>query len=162
MNREAFEKWVCNLNRAPTAWEGWQAALQHAGQAQAELVEIGGERYLGFNESEFKAIPTGTKFYTCPQPAVQHAGQGEAEPVYAFRRKGLDDFCTCDERRYLELKNKPNLFEVAVFYTTPQPAVPDGWIKVMRGMAEYAECNDPRNPYLQQAQALLRAGKGGE
>ncbi len=41
----------------------------------------------------------------------------------------------------------------------PQPAVPDGWIKVMRGMAEYAECNDPRNPYLQQAQALLSADK---
>ncbi len=40
-----------------------------------------------------------------------------------------------------------------------QPALPDGWIKVMRGMAEYAECNDPRNPYLQQAQALLSAGK---
>jgi hypothetical protein len=28
-DREAFEKWVCDLNRAPTAWEAWQAALQH-------------------------------------------------------------------------------------------------------------------------------------
>jgi hypothetical protein len=79
MNREAFEKWVCNLNRAPTAWEGWQAALQHAGQAQAELVEIGGERYLGFNESEFKAIPTGTKFYTLPHTAVPEWVEGQPE-----------------------------------------------------------------------------------
>lgn len=43
------------------------------------------------------------------------------EPVYAFRRKGLDDFCTCDARRYAELSTKPNLFEVRVFYTAPQP-----------------------------------------
>ena len=41
------------------------------------------------------------------------------EPVYAFRRKGLDDFCTCDKRRYDELSGKPDLFEVAVFYTAP-------------------------------------------
>jgi hypothetical protein len=41
------------------------------------------------------------------------------EPVYAFRRKGLDDFCTCDKRRYLELSDKPNLFETTIFYTTP-------------------------------------------
>jgi hypothetical protein len=43
------------------------------------------------------------------------------EPVYAFRRKGFDDFCTCTEERYLELKEKPNTFEVAIFYTAPQP-----------------------------------------
>jgi hypothetical protein len=30
MNREAFEKCVCDLNRAPTAWEGWQAASNKA------------------------------------------------------------------------------------------------------------------------------------
>ena len=46
-------------------------------------------------------------------------GYTEQEPVYAFRRKGLDDFCTCDKRRYDELASKPNLFEVAVFYTAP-------------------------------------------
>lgn len=43
------------------------------------------------------------------------------EPVYAFRRKGLDDFCTCDAKRYEELSAKPNLFEVRVFYTAPPP-----------------------------------------
>lgn len=51
----------------------------------------------------------------------------EVEAVYAFRRKGQDDFCTCSESRYLELMNKQDMFEVTVFYTTPQPpAVPDG------------------------------------
>ena len=51
-----------------------------------------------------------------PAPAAQQAG----ESVYAFRRKGLEDFCTCDEARYEELSNKPHLFETRVFYTAPQ------------------------------------------
>lgn len=46
------------------------------------------------------------------------------EPVFAFRRKGLDDFCTCTEERYEELSTKPNLFETRIFYTTPQPTQP--------------------------------------
>jgi len=41
------------------------------------------------------------------------------EPVFAFRRKGLDDFYTCTEERYAELSAKPNLFETRIFYTTP-------------------------------------------
>lgn len=46
----------------------------------------------------------------------------ENKPVYAFRRKGLDYFCTCDERRYKELAQKPTLFEVKVLYTLPPTA----------------------------------------
>jgi hypothetical protein len=38
-DREAFEKWVCDLNRAPTAWEAWQAALQHPQPAVPVWVE---------------------------------------------------------------------------------------------------------------------------
>lgn len=37
--------------------------------------------------------------------------------IYAYRRKGLDYFCTCDAERYIELSQKPNLFEVDIFYT---------------------------------------------
>ena len=51
-----------------------------------------------------------------PAPATQQVG----ERVYAFRRKGLADFCTCDEARYGELSNKPHLFETRIFYTAPQ------------------------------------------
>lgn len=50
------------------------------------------------------------------------------EAVYMFRRKGLDDFCTCSIERYEELKQKPNLFEVLVTYTRPQPAIPPGYV----------------------------------
>jgi hypothetical protein len=50
------------------------------------------------------------------QAAQAQAGEGGA--VYAYRRKGLDYFCTCDESRYLELSEKRN-FEVAIFYTRP-------------------------------------------
>lgn len=52
-----------------------------------------------------------------PAPATQQAG----ERVYAFRRKGLADFCTCDEARYEEVSNKPHLFETRIFYTAPMP-----------------------------------------
>ena len=45
-----------------------------------------------------------------------------AESVFAFRRKGLDDFCTCSEKRYKELSLKPNLFETCIFYTAPESA----------------------------------------
>jgi len=44
------------------------------------------------------------------------------EPIYAFRRKGLDDFCTCDKRRFDELSQKTTLFEVRVFYHFPPTA----------------------------------------
>ena len=30
MNREAYEKWACTVNKVPTAWEGWQAASNKA------------------------------------------------------------------------------------------------------------------------------------
>ena len=41
------------------------------------------------------------------------------EPVYAFRRRGLDDFYTCTKERYEELADMPNLFEVTTFYAAP-------------------------------------------
>ena len=41
------------------------------------------------------------------------------EPVYAFRRRGLNDFCTCTKERYEELAGMPNLFEVTTFYAAP-------------------------------------------
>ena len=56
------------------------------------------------------------------QPA---ATQQAGERVYAFRRKGLADFCTCDEARYEELSNKQHLFETRIFYTAPQPVARD-------------------------------------
>ena len=46
-----------------------------------------------------------------PQPA--HSG----EPVYAFRRRGQDDFCTCTFKRYTELSDFPEKFEMRIFYT---------------------------------------------
>ncbi len=43
-----------------------------------------------------------------------------SEPVYAYRRKGLDDFVTCDRERFDELSAKPRLFETRIFYAGPQ------------------------------------------
>lgn len=39
--------------------------------------------------------------------------------IFAFRRRGLFDFCTCTKERYDELAQKPHIFEVAIFYTKP-------------------------------------------
>lgn len=61
------------------------------------------------------------------------------EPVYAFRRKGFDDFCTCTEERYLELKEKPNTFEVAIFYTAPQQVVEDRKTQIIKGLVDRLE-----------------------
>lgn len=36
--------------------------------------------------------------------------------IYAYRRKGLDYFCTCDLEKYEELSQKDNLFETKIFY----------------------------------------------
>ena len=47
------------------------------------------------------------------------AEQEKQEPVYAFRRRGLNDFCTCTKERYEELAGMPNLFEVTTFYAAP-------------------------------------------
>jgi chromosome segregation ATPase len=41
------------------------------------------------------------------------------EPVYLFRRKGLDDFCTCSKERYESFSAKPRLFEVKTLYALP-------------------------------------------
>ncbi|HCF4509458.1 TPA: hypothetical protein NIF35_003466 [Pseudomonas aeruginosa] len=48
-----------------------------------------------------------------------------SEPVYAYRRKGLDDFVTCDRERFDELSTTPRLFETRIFYTAPQASKPD-------------------------------------
>jgi hypothetical protein len=49
----------------------------------------------------------------------------QQEPVYAFRRRGLNDYCTCTKERYDELSAKPHLFEVSVFYPHPAPQQTD-------------------------------------
>lgn len=41
-------------------------------------------------------------------------------PVYAYRRRGLNYFCTCDKEAYYQLAQKPSLFEVAIFYHEQQ------------------------------------------
>ena len=67
------------------------------------------------------------------------------EPVYAFRRRGLDDFCTCTKERYEELVDRPNLFEVTTFYASPV-SVEAEWIETNKALAK--EIIEQRNQYL--------------
>lgn len=66
-----------------------------------------------------------------------------AEPVYAYRRKGLDDFVTCTLERFEELQDKPHLFETRIFYAAP--------------VAAQAPQNDDETEGLRAHIALLKA-----
>jgi hypothetical protein len=109
-----------------------EAVVRQALEALDELTDT---------EQTYGALDRGDKAITALRQALADAAldkmadnarelglsyeQPAQEPVYAFRRKGQESFCTCDERRYDELSGKPSLFEVAVFYTTPPaPAQP--------------------------------------
>ena len=79
-------------------------------------------------------------------------GSSMSGVFYAFRRKGQDSFCTCDERRYLELKQQPDLFEVVVFYTAPQPAKREPEVQ-----AEIDQLRSSLDFYKRRADALQKA-----
>ena len=43
----------------------------------------------------------------------------QQEPVYLFRRKGWEEFCTCSKERYEEFYTNPRVFEVKKLYLAP-------------------------------------------
>ena len=90
--------------------------------------------------------------------ALDRFGAGGGEPVYAFRRKGQGSFCTCDESRYLELSEKPNLFEVEIFYPSPT----DLRAEYLRGLEDAAEWVEKQHTWITSAAASagIRALKG--
>lgn len=71
----------------------------------------------------------------------------QQEPIYAFRRRGLNDYCTCTKELYDEVSAKPHFFEVSVFYPHPAPQqadrqrVPDGYVLVPRVLLERASAS---------------------
>ena len=78
-------------------------------------LKVAGEIYdVNFDEHK----PSGKRLISFAEALIAEIAK-QNEPVYAFRRKGLDDFCTCDKQRFDELSQKTTLFEVRVFYTIP-------------------------------------------
>ena len=61
-----------------------------------------------------------------------------SDPIYAFRRKGQFDFCTCSEYRYHECADMPELFEVAIFFTEQQLAAKDAEIARLQSAYDFA------------------------
>ena len=82
------------------------------------------------------------------------------EPVYAFRRKGLDDFCTCDKRRFDELSQKTTLFEVRVFYHIP-PSVESLQSRIAELDSQLAEAKKDAERYRWLRDTLTSAVGGG-
>lgn len=69
-----------------------------------------------------------TGYVFAPDKNTSHAPA--PQPIYMFRRKGLDDFCTCTKSRYDELSRKPHLFETKIAYTDPVPAPQREWVEL--------------------------------
>jgi hypothetical protein len=94
------------------------------------------------------------------QAALQSGGSAAGEVTHELTYTYDDEgYCT---GKYMKGVVSDEIFKLphgTKLYTAPQPVVPPHCRFVMRGMVEYAECNDPGNPYLAQAQALLSAGK---
>ena len=96
-----------------------------------------------------------------PEPAAP-------QPIYMFRRKGLDDFCTCTKSRYDELSRKPHLFETKIAYTAPV-AVQQGETNVVEALrrcldelkghndSPYCDFRDSFNDIMEQAESALKA-----
>ena len=61
---------------------------------------------------------------------VDAATKAAPQPIYMFRRNGLDDFCTCTKSRYDELSRKPHLFETKIAYTDPVAAPQREWVEL--------------------------------
>jgi hypothetical protein len=91
-DREAFEKWFLDtqgydpfsksLNqeseeRAMTAWEGWQAALQHAGSEPVAVAEKGVLNWI-----DGKQFNRDADLYTHPQPAVPEGKKRYSDSPY--------------------------------------------------------------------------------
>lgn len=90
--------------------------------------ECGGDGAGGLHEDD------------CSQnSSVQPAAS--AEPVYAFRRKGQDEFVTCGPERFAELQAKPHLFETRILYAAPVAQEP---LHITHG------------PLMREAASLLR------
>lgn len=68
---------------------------------------------LGYKDSELVFVPLLNEAAECIEALSKQ------EPFFAFRHKGLEDFCTCSKERFDELSQKPNLFEVRTFYAAP-------------------------------------------
>ena len=115
-NCPQFPTWA-EPKKHPSCTCGYDTAIATLRQALEQPDDAAWARHLKEPMSEKSVHESDT---IVPSDYSGKAGDyTEQESVYAFRRKGLDDFCTCDKHRYDELASKPNLFEVAVFYTAP-------------------------------------------
>jgi chromosome segregation ATPase len=99
-----------------------KALRQQLAEAQAEIkrlqVEVSNRNRRALEGD--KAQAAFDRLYTEHEELrLRVEASRKQKPVYAFRRKGLDDFCTCSEKRFLELSSKQNLFEVKKFYAAP-------------------------------------------
>jgi len=102
---------IDNPNLDALEWS--QKAIAMLRQQQAEIEWLKHQaKGLG------KQISIFSQALTRKQSEIEALKAG-GEPVYAYRRRDIESFCTCDKDRFLELSEKPHLFETTIFYTHP-------------------------------------------
>lgn len=97
--------------------ELWEAAQLKAGEDIADaLVRI--RALLGAAEGSGVAAKSSDE-PVGPVGTGKHCVIAGPQAVYAYRRRGLDEFVTCSRERFEELGAKPNLFETRIFSSVP-------------------------------------------
>ncbi|AZR94999.1 hypothetical protein BBB39_15435 [Bordetella trematum] len=98
------------------------ASAPVAGEAQpvAWFIDWPDEPELGHYIAESPADSGRSRPLIFADASPQESTPVPEDPVYAYRRKGLGDFVTCDRERFDELSTKPRLFETRIFYAAPQ------------------------------------------
>ncbi|QKH34625.1 hypothetical protein FOC84_06530 [Achromobacter pestifer] len=109
---------MTNAARAPC----YRASAPVAGEAKpvAWFIDWPEEPELGHYIAESPADSGRNRPLVFADASPQQRTPVSEEPVYAYRRKGLDDFVTCTRERFDELSAKPRLFETRIFYAAPQ------------------------------------------
>jgi hypothetical protein len=141
MNREAYEKWACTINKVPTAWKGWQAASNKAIESLASWMLS-----RGFSTGHGDTIDDLLTELDGQIDDLQHAGQGEVP--FDFAQPVLEPYYA---GRILSV----------IAESTPQPEVDEVVFDMLKaaqgacklGLKGYA------NTYIQNAIDLLSAGK---
>ena len=92
--------------------------IGQSGRTDGGFVNIG--KVKAYQQETLDSLAESQRFGA----AQLEAAKGQGEPVYMFRRRGLDkwNWCSCDKDRFMELKDNPNLFDVRICSDRPSPS----------------------------------------
>ena len=142
-----------------------EANAKHEALCEDEGCPHHGTPHICFSDPSVLDKPFACETGECPDKSLcagacecLYKAEPVQEPVYAFRRRGLDDFCTCTKERYDELVDKPNLFEVTTFYAA-QVSAKREWVDLTDDEATKAYMSDEAGLGVTRLHAVIAAFK---